>query len=109
MPIALTKPFFLLIWLFIPVIWLLINRSGLKDQPRRRRMLIGGLRTLLILLLGLALSHPKMLKGSDRVNLFFCLDLSESIEKGGEKKAMEFINRARSGMEGEDRSGLIVF
>ncbi len=109
MSIALTKPIFLLFWLFIPVIWIMINRSSFKNQPRLRRMLIGGLRAFLIVVLGLALSDPRMIKSSDRVNLFFCLDVSESVGSEGKNTAMEFIQEAASGIGEEDRAGLILF
>ena len=109
MPFAFTNPVFLLSWLFIPVIWLLIGRSPLKREGRRHRVLIAGLRSLLLFLLGLGLSDPRVIKGSDRVNVLFCLDVSESIAKDGEKKAMATMQRAAAGMRGEDRAGLIIF
>ncbi len=109
MPIALTKPIFLLFWVFIPMIWIMMYRSSFKDQPRLSRIFIGGLRSLLILILGLALSDPRMIKSSDRVNLFFCLDVSESVGSEGENAAMDFIREAASSIGEEDRAGLILF
>jgi Ca-activated chloride channel family protein len=118
MPIAFMKPVFLLFWVLVPGIWLLINRSHLKNRNRRRRILIGGLRTGLILVVGLALSDPRIRKGSDRVNLFFCEDVSESVRgrkdsadprKEGESKITRFMRRAATGIGEEDLAGLIVF
>ena len=118
MPIAFLNPIFLLFWVLVPGIWLQLNRSYLKNRSRRSRLLIGGLRTLLILVLGLALSDPRVIKGSDRVNLFFCQDVSESVrrhrhdtdlQKEGEKGIETFMRRAASGMGEEDLAGLIVF
>jgi uncharacterized membrane protein len=109
MPIVLTKPIFLLFWLFIPIIWIMMSRSSFKRQPRLSRIFIGGLRSLLIIIMGLALSDPRTIKGSDRVNLFFCLDVSESIGGDGKKAAMEFMQKSTTGMKGEDRAGLILF
>ena len=59
--------------------------------------------------MGLALSDPRTIKGSDRVNLFFCLDVSESVGDDGKKVAMEFMQKATTAMKGEDRAGLILF
>ena len=118
MPFAFMKPVFLLFWVLVPAIWLSINRSHLKNRSRRSRILIGGLRTALILMVGLALSDPRMIKGSDRVNLFFCEDVSESVrghkdsadlQKEGENGITRFMRRAAKGMEEEDLAGLIVF
>jgi uncharacterized membrane protein len=72
-------------------------------------MLFGSLQTLLVLLLGLALADPRIQKSSDRVNLFFCLDVSQSIGRQAEKQAKEFMTRAVKAMQAEDRAGLILF
>jgi Ca-activated chloride channel homolog len=118
MPIAFMKPVFLLFWVLVPVIWFLIRRSHLKNRSRRSRILIGALRTALILVVALALSDPRMIKGSDRVNLFFCEDVSESVrghkdrvdlKKEGENGITTFMRRAATGIGEEDLAGLIVF
>jgi uncharacterized membrane protein len=121
------KPIFLLLWLLIPVIWLLIGRSPLSIQSKRSRIIIGSIRTMLILVLGLALSDPRLIQGSDQVNLFFCLDVSESIrgmlredgvvhhQEGGDPQegrdigAMSFMRKAAAGIGEEDKAGLIIF
>jgi Ca-activated chloride channel family protein len=59
--------------------------------------------------LGLALSDPKLLTHSDQVNIFFCLDGSESILKEQRQAAEAFIKQAAGGMQNGDQSGLIVF
>lgn len=109
MPVSLTKPIFLLFWLSIPVIWIMITRSSLRNEGRLSRILIGGLRSLLIVILGLALSDPRIMRYSDRVNLFFCLDVSKSVRDEGEKVAMDFMKRTTIDMNEEDRAGLIIF
>ena len=124
---TLMKPIFLLFWLLIPVTWLLISRSHLSIQSKRSRIFVGGIRSILILVLGLALSDPRMIRGSDRVNLFFCLDVSESIrggphkdgvsrhqdegglQEGREIGAMSFMRKAATGIGEEDQAGLIIF
>ncbi|MBW1708367.1 MAG: VWA domain-containing protein [Deltaproteobacteria bacterium] len=109
MPITLTKPIFLLFWLFIPVVWFMISRSSLKGQPLRSRMLIGGLRSLLILVLGLALSDPRVLERSDRVNLLFVQDISESVPAEEQKAGLKLMQEAAASLKEEDQAGLIIF
>jgi uncharacterized membrane protein/uncharacterized protein YegL len=109
MPLSLQKPLFLLLWILIPFIWIMMSRSFFKGVSRKRKLLVGGLRSLLILLLGFVLADPRIMAHTDRVNLLFCLDVSESV--GSEKKiaAESFIQQAITGMDEEDQAGLIVF
>ena len=109
MPIALTKPILLLFLIFIPVIWIMMNRSSFRSEPPLGRILTGGLRSIIILILALALSDPRVVKSSDRVNLFFLLDVSESVPEEGQKAALEYIRTASLGIEDEDRAGVIIF
>lgn len=109
MPIELTKPIALLFLLFIPVIWILISKSYFKRQPRSSRLLIGGLRSLIIVILALALSDPRIMKSSDRVNLFFLMDVSESVPDDGKEAAMEYMQKATVKINEEDQAGLIIF
>ncbi|MBW2085001.1 MAG: VWA domain-containing protein, partial [Deltaproteobacteria bacterium] len=109
MPIALTKPVFLLFWLFIPVTWIMISRFSLQNRPLRGRILIGGLRTLLIFVLGLSLADPRILENSDRVNLFFIQDVSRSVSVEEERAGLKFMQEAVTGIGEEDQAGLIIF
>ncbi len=70
---------------------------------------IGLIRSLLVVVLGLALSDPKLLTHSDQVNIFFCLDASESILKEQRQAAEAFIKQAAGAMQNGDQAGLIVF
>ncbi len=109
MPIAFEKPVALLVWLLIPVVWKMMGPSIGGKSARRKKRLIGGIRALLIFLLGLMLSHPTIRSATDQVNLFFCLDISESIGNDEKTAAKTFIREAAVGMEKNDRAGLIVF
>ena len=55
----------------------------------------------------MALSEPKLLSHSDQVNVFFCLDVSESIPVDQREKAEAFIKKATDGMQLEDQAGYI--
>ncbi len=106
---TLDKPIYLSICLLIPFIWLMLKRSAAGGQLSKQQIAIGVLRSLLIIVLGLALSDPKYMRHSDRVNVFFCLDVSESIPGDQRLKAEAFIEQAAAAMQGDDRAGLIVF
>ncbi len=109
MPIVFVKPLFLLAWLLIPLIWAMMGRSPLRGRKGKRRLAPGIMRSLLIFLLGLALADPRWVTGSDRVNLIFCMDVSESMGNPVKSAAIEWMERAAQGMGEEDRSGLIIF
>jgi uncharacterized membrane protein len=63
----------------------------------------------LVVLLAIALADPRLLSPSDQVNVFFCLDSSESISSDQQEKAEEFMKKARTDMGTDDQAGLIVF
>jgi len=107
--LSLAKPIYLTICLLIPLIWILQNRAAVSDRSRLPRYVFGILRSLLVIVLGLALSDPKLLSHSDQVNVFFCLDASESIAGDQRLKAQRFIEQTTSEMQSDDRAGLIVF
>ena len=107
--LSLNKPIFLILWLLIPVIWFTLQRSFAKGGLSRRKTFVTGLRSLLIILLGLALSDPRLLIRSDQVNLFFCLDASESIPRTQKKAVAAFIKKTTAAMKNEDQAGVIVF
>lgn len=108
-PISFQQPVFLLVWLVVPLVWVLLRRFLGQNISRRRLWLIGGLRSLLIVLLGLALADPRLSSQSDRVNLFFCLDLSESIGRDKIPAVQSFMEQTVHDLDAEDRAGLIVF
>jgi uncharacterized membrane protein len=87
----------------------MMNRSSVKDRSPGRKLVIGGLRSALVIVLGLALSDPRVLSHSDQVNVFFCLDVSESIPRDQKLAAQVFIKKAFADMKSEDQAGLIVF
>ena len=106
---TLDKPIYLIIYLLIPLIWLMMKRLSAGELLSKKQIAIGILRSLLIIVLGLALADPKHLRHSDQVNVFFCLDISESIPVDQRLKAEAFIEQAAAAMQAEDQAGLIVF
>ena len=107
--LTLDKPLFLLLWASVPIMWIMVYRSTMKNRSRRNVWIVGGIRILIILLLGFVLADPKIMIHSDQVNLFFCLDASASIIGDERTKAEAFIGRSVRHMDKQDRAGLIVF
>ncbi len=86
-----------------------MNRSFASGRSSGQKFIIGALRSLLIIFIALALSDPLIMRHSDQVNVFFCLDVSESVS-GEQRQAAEiFIKNSAVKMDNEDRAGLIVF
>ena len=107
---TINRPIYLGICLLIPLIWIMVRGSSGRDSlSSKKKMAVGILRSFLVIVLGLALSDPKLLSHSDQVNVFFCLDVSESIPDDQRRKAEAYIEQTASRMQLEDRAGLIVF
>lgn len=108
MILHLTHPFGLLLLLAVPlVIW--IKGGDFRSRPLSSRLLIRGARVLLIVILTLALCDPRLVRDSDRVNLFFVVDGTDSIRPGLKSKVFSYLQRAGSRMGPEDQAGLILF
>ena len=107
--LTIDRPIFLIICLLIPLIWHMMRRSSAGGRLTRQKIVIGIIRSLLIIVLGLALSSPRFLRHSDQVNIFFCLDGSESIRSEQQQAAEAFIKKAAGAMRKGDQAGLILF
>jgi uncharacterized membrane protein len=107
--LTLEKPVFLTLCLLVPGIWLLMSRSFARGRSSRQKVIVFVIRSLLIILLGLALCEPQLSRHSDQVNVFFCLDVSESIPRDQKRAAEAFINAATDGIKDNDQAGLIAF
>jgi uncharacterized membrane protein len=87
----------------------MMSRSFAQGISSKQKIVVGGLRSLLIFILGLALSDPQLMSYSDQVNVVFCLDVSESIPREQKIAAEAFIKKAAAERKSEDQTGLIVF
>ena len=108
MTLQLENPLALLLLLAVPLV-ILIKRGDFMSRPRFSRWLIRGTRVFLILILTLALCNPLILRHSDRVNLFFLVDGSDSIQSGLKSKIIPYLQKIVSRMTAEDQAGLILF
>jgi hypothetical protein len=86
-----------------------MQRSSEKGRSAKRRFIIAGFQSALVIILVFALADPRLLSHSDQVNVFFCLDVSESISGDQLEKAEKSMKKVGAGMGKEDRAGLIVF
>jgi Ca-activated chloride channel family protein len=107
--LTLLKPIFLIGLVAVPLLWIVFKKISPGRLSPKEKVLFGSMRSLLLLLLVLALCDLRLLSPSYRVNLFFILDLSESINTRGRDAAMTFMKKAVSGLGKEDRAGLILF
>ena len=87
----------------------MMKRSSGEGGLSRRQFILAGLRSVLVILLAVALANPRLPRYSDQVNVFFCLDVSESISEDQQLMAKTFIKKAGAEMKSEDQAGLIVF
>ncbi len=109
LPIAFGSPWWLLLLLGIPVIFVLTHRS-LSGLPRGRRYFAIGLRTLVLLLVVSALAEMRFLKDNDRLAVIFVADLSESIPAAQrEAERAYMVAKARERSQAEDLVGVVTF
>ena len=93
----------------MPVVWFMMSRSFGKGVSSKQKIIIGGIRSILIMVVGFALSDPQLMSYSNQVNVIFCLDVSESIPREQKLAAEAFIEKAAAEMKSEDHTGLLVF
>ena len=87
----------------------MLFRSSLRGKSLRRLLLVGIIRSLLILILSLALAGPRLPVQSDRVNLVFALDVSQSVRPEQIEEAKAFIQQSLKGMKDDDQAALLLF
>ena len=105
------QPWYLLLLLFLPVMWVLSFRS-LSGLGRVRRIVTLGLRSIVLLCLVLALAGIQYRKTGDRLTVIFLLDQSESIPRAKRDLMLSYVVKEVSvhrKRESDDRAGIIVF
>jgi len=107
MSITLSNPYYLFLLLLIPLTWYYLFK--IKHQTPLRKSILILIRTLLILLMLLVLTDPKVTKNSDAVNLFYLVDISKSIQNLENERIKSFIDKTSFQMDEEDKAGLIYF
>ena len=105
------QPGYLLLLLLLPVIWVLSYRSLSGLGPIRRWVAIG-LRSLVYLLIVLALAEMQFLRVNDGMTVIYLLDQSASIPQSQREAMVEYVKEAVSEQRDDtrkDRAALIVF
>src|SRR5436190_9108883 len=113
--IAFDQPWWLLLLLLVPVLWIFSFRT-LSGLGPYRRLFALGFRTLVFTLLVLALAGVQLQKVSERVTVLYLLDQSESIPKPTREAMLEYVmkdveaHRHRGDLQSaaEDKAGVII-
>lgn len=97
----------ILLLLLLPVVWAI----GFPRQAFRRRRDISSLllRTLIIVLLVLALAGLQSVQAVDRLAVVFLVDASDSMGSGSEDLQLEFIREAISAKQPDDEWAAVLF
>lgn len=114
--IAFDQPWWLLLLLLLPLLWMFSFQS-LSGLGRYRRLFALFFRTAVFTLLVMALAGIQIQKISDRVTVIYLLDQSESIPKPTREAMLEYVMKdvkahRRTGdlrSATEDKAGVIIF
>lgn len=110
------QPWYLLLLLLAPVVWVFSYRSLAGLGPWRRLFALG-LRTAVLVLMTLALAGVQLQQISNRVTVLYLLDQSESIPQATREAMLQYVVRdvqahRRTGdlqNPAEDKAGVIIF
>lgn len=109
--IAFDSPWWLLLLVIAPLLWIVSYRT-LSGLGRWRRRFVLGLRAGVLTLLVLALAEMQFRQTSDRVTVIYLLDQSASIPAQQREAMVAFVRQAVSEHRNDrrqDRAGVIVF
>ncbi len=102
-------PWYLLLLLLLPVLWWFGLRS-LGGFGRIRKLVVIGLRSLVLMLLIFALADVQMVRISDRLTVIYLLDQSLSIPAERRKEMVDYVNaEILQHREDQDLVGVVVF
>ncbi len=107
MDIHAARPEYLWLLLLIPVV-LYASRS-LRSVESGRRVFIIGLRTLIVLLLILALSKLEVARRSRDLTVYYLLDQSDSVPPHLQEAAVGLVQSMSREKQRDDEAGLIAF
>ncbi|MBC7855340.1 MAG: VWA domain-containing protein [Pirellulaceae bacterium] len=114
--IGFDKPQWLLALILLPILWAVSFRSLAGLGPYRRLFALG-FRTLVLVLMVLALAEVQLKRISDRVTVMYLLDQSESIPKITREAMLKYVmqdvakHRRKGDLQNasEDKAGVIIF
>jgi Ca-activated chloride channel family protein len=102
-----TAPLALLLLLFLPLVIYL----GLPRVPFRRGRDLTSLilRTLMLLLLILALAGTQMVRAADKLAVVFLVDASDSVGQAAQEAQLTYLRQALENMAPDDQAAVVVF
>src|SRR5437016_1668412 len=100
-------PWLLLLLVVIPAAWMAL-RYSLRDFERKQQILMATSRTLVLLLLILAVSQIRWNYSSDRTTHVFLVDVSGSMGAAEITKAHDFVNQSWKSRN-QDLMHVVVF
>jgi uncharacterized membrane protein len=107
--ISFGSPWYLLLLLLLPGLWWYSHRK-LALLGRIRRLLVIGLRTLVLVIVVLALAEIQMVRTTDHVTVIYLLDQSESIPESYRRAMIAYVNgEVRKHRREGDYAGVVVF
>ncbi len=111
MHVAFDSPWYLVLLAALPLLWWASFRT-LSGLGSVRRLLAIALRSLVFVLLVLALAETQWVRSSDRLTVFYLVDQSLSISAAQTDEMVRFVNEAirkQRDRSRQDRAGVIVF
>ena len=84
-------PGYLFLLVLLPLLWWFSYR-GLAGLGRVRRWIAIGLRSLVLLLIILALSEMQLVRKTDRLTVFYLIDQSLSISTAQDEAMIRYVN-----------------
>lgn len=109
--LSIERPAFLLLLLLIPALWWVAS-GGVSVAQRGRWLLANGLRSLLCLLVILALAEVELVRKNDRLTVLYLVDRSLSIPPERLEQMIDYVGRTANMFRQatpEDRVGVISF
>ena len=109
--IGFVHPWYLALLLLLPLLWAFSFRS-LSGLGRYRRLFALGFRTLVFVLIVLALAEVQTLRTSEKMTVTYLLDQSESIPLAQRQAMLDYVRQAVARHRNADRrdcAGVIVF
>jgi Mg-chelatase subunit ChlD len=109
--VAFDSPYYLALVGLVPVVWL-IGRRSLAGLGRWRRRVALVVRSLLVVLVALALAEIQLVRTSPKLAVMYVVDRSLSVPADKTPALVEYIQRSADkhlDPQREDRSGVIAF
>jgi Ca-activated chloride channel family protein len=110
LPFSLTEPKALILLLtIVPVVYLGMLSARARPRDRNRIVASIAIRSLILMLLVLALAGLQWISSGGPTNVVFLIDESASVSQQSHDAAYEYVRNAISKMGPDDRAGVVLF